>query len=202
MYLGIDVSNNNGHIYWPQVAESAVDHATIKASEGTYYHDEFFALNVVQARAAGLAIAPYHFGRPSANTGHDEAVYFWYTVGQRGPYQRYMLDIEDNRVKPGADLGAYLVDFYETWRDLAGTRLLLYTSFGYAQDHHILGNDTLAGFDLYIAAWQVVTPSSFEPWQEWQGWQFTAEGYTPGAGVVSQSLWKHTWWTPEAAKKR
>jgi lysozyme len=193
MYLGIDVSNHNGHISWPIVAESGVDRAVIKASEAVDYHDEFYHFNIVQAQAAGLGTAAYHFGRPFANSGHAEAKFFLEVCAQSPAPQKYFLDLEDDRGSPIADLAAYAVDFLETVAVQTGTVPGLYTNTSYARAHRLLAGLELGAFDLWLAAWQSTFPVSFQPFREWAGWQFTPEGYSPGAGFVCQDLWREKW---------
>lgn len=193
MYLGIDVSNNNGHIVWPQVAVAGVTHAAIKASEGSVFHDAFYDINVRSARDAGLLTAAYHFGRPFANSGRAEAQYFLETCSHSPSPRRYVLDLEDERGDPTADLAEYAINFLETVAVETGTVPILYTSFGYARAHKLVGNCELAPYRLWLASWQSLEPGSFAPFPEWDGWQFTASGYTPGVGEVDQSLWRSEW---------
>src|ERR1043166_8422108 len=74
---GIDVSHYNGtNINWTTVYNNGYVFAFAKASEGInpFYDDDTLAVNMAHARAAGLVIGPYHFGRPSyGNSATAEA---------------------------------------------------------------------------------------------------------------------------------
>lgn len=190
MRLGIDVSNNNGVIDWCLVALSGVQVAVIKVSEGTDFHDDFYAANLRGARDAGLKVGAYHFGRPSANTGANEARFFANIVNAAGRADFYVLDQEDDRVPEFADLGAHTLDFLETSSELLGSPHKLYSSHGYMRDHKIEGRKDIAAYDLWLASWQTQEPMTVLPWAGWLGWQFTSKGFTPGVGLVDQSLWR------------
>lgn len=190
MILGIDVSNNNGLIHWPLVAESGIGRAVIKSSEGTSFHDDYYAANVRGARDAGLRVEAYHFGRPSLNSGAAEAKYAAAIIKAGGEVDGYWLDLEDEDVSPYADLGAYALDFLETASELLGVRWGLYSSHGYLRDHKCESRCDLGTYKLWLASWQTVEPMSVLGWAAWEGWQFTDRGVTPGVGLVDQSLWK------------
>jgi lysozyme len=58
---GIDVSHDNGQIFWPTVAADGVNFAYIKATEGADMHDPAFAANWDGAAKAGLRRGAVHF---------------------------------------------------------------------------------------------------------------------------------------------
>jgi lysozyme len=193
MYLGIDVSNNQGHIDWPMVAQSLVSHVAMKTSEGTSFHDDYYHANIQACQTFGLGTMAYHFGRPSRNSGHLEAEFFLSLARHSPEPNRYCLDLEDDELAPDADLAAYTLDFLQTVEGATGKIPTLYTSHGYARDHKLHLEPGLARFSLWIASWQTLPPMSFDPFSGWDGWQFTDAGYTPGVGAVDQSLWRAPW---------
>lgn len=193
MYLGVDVSNHQGHIDWGLVSESGVSHAVIKASEGVGWHDDYYGANLRGAENVALYTGAYHFGRPSANTGAQEAEYFLSVVAGSVKPDRYVLDLEDDRVSTFADLGAYALDWLTHVAAATGRTAILYTSYGYARAHGLLVVEELSEHSLWLAAWQSLEPLSIAPFSQWEGWQFTSQGFTPGIGRVDQSLWQHQW---------
>lgn len=58
---GIDVSHHQGVIDWPAVSRDDTLFAFIKATEGGDHRDTRFAINWVEARAAGLKVGAYHY---------------------------------------------------------------------------------------------------------------------------------------------
>lgn len=65
---GIDVSSlqhsHNAVINWPDVAAAGNTFAAIKASEGTYYVNPYYASDAMHAADAGLFVMPYAFANP------------------------------------------------------------------------------------------------------------------------------------------
>lgn len=190
MKLGIEVSNNNGIVDWSLIARCGIQRAVVKIAEGRDFHDEYASSNITLARAAGLSVGGYFFGRPSAGTGSQDAQYAWKIAANRSLLDFWALDLEDTEVARFAPLGAYALDALETINELSGLPAVLYTSKGYALDHQLSDYEDLRAYRLWLAAWQEVEPGSFSPFSDWMGWQFTAEGFVPGAAVCSMSVWK------------
>src|SRR4051812_50092218 len=77
-------------IDWQRVRDARVNFATIKATEGspaddTGYTNPYFVDDLKGARAAGLAVAPYHFYLArTADTGAEQADYFIEAVRASG----------------------------------------------------------------------------------------------------------------------
>ena len=110
--VGIDVSQFQGTINWTQV-KTAKAFAFIRATRGGQgtsgtgdtIDDTTFSTNIVNAKAAGLLVAPYHFARPDILTGgtitsdaQDEARHFLNIAGayMAPGYLRPVLDLETN----------------------------------------------------------------------------------------------------------
>ena len=60
-------------IGWSAVAAAGYKFAAVKATEGDYYVNPWAARDVASAKAAGLAVAPYHFAVPNASGGAAQA---------------------------------------------------------------------------------------------------------------------------------
>jgi len=76
---GIDVSSHDHSlrpIDWPAVAASGTRFAYIKATEGHTYTNPYFAADSAAARAAGLLVGAYVFGRPDLGDPVGQARYF------------------------------------------------------------------------------------------------------------------------------
>jgi lysozyme len=90
---GIDVSHHQGLIDWQRVAADDVAFAVIKATEGGDHVDDAFALNLREARAAGLAVGAYHFFT-FCRPGADQARNFISIVPRNQPLLPPVVDIE------------------------------------------------------------------------------------------------------------
>lgn len=96
----IDVSSNNhpngAKIDWHAVARAGVVAAFIKSSQGLTYHNPFYAQDVRDARAAGIAVRAYHYAGMADPAA--EAEYFMAIAGA----DAVMLDYETNTSVPWA----------------------------------------------------------------------------------------------------
>ena len=62
MKIGIDVSENNGHIDWDDVRDCGVEFVIVRCSYGRNSADEMFLENVNGAHSVGLQCGAYHYG--------------------------------------------------------------------------------------------------------------------------------------------
>ncbi len=81
--LIIDISNNNGHVVWGQLAApaSGVKGVIAKASEGVGFTDSYFAGHRVQAKQRKIPFGAYHFARPDVSMT-QQAHHFCDIVGK------------------------------------------------------------------------------------------------------------------------
>lgn len=165
--LGIDVSNNNGAIDWSRVAGSGVQFAIAKITEGTYFRDGFFQEFWSGMKANGLYRGAYHFAKPSLSGPIDEANYFLHAFELLGtplePGNILALDLEDPDVSRGRDLSGWTLQWLRHVESLVGFKPLVYTSPGYAQEHHLANEPALADYGLWEASWGVPTPPQATP---------------------------------------
>ena len=77
--LGVDVADyqhpNGAAIDWSQVAAAGYKFAFVKATEGDYYANPYYASDLAQAKAAGLYATGYHFAIPNVSDGASQADY-------------------------------------------------------------------------------------------------------------------------------
>jgi GH25 family lysozyme M1 (1,4-beta-N-acetylmuramidase) len=185
----IDVSNHQRSINWALVGQCGPPAAIIKASEGTNYVDPYFVANWQGAKANGINRTAYHFGRPSSNSGHQEAHYFLSVVSDIQVGDSLALDLEDDLVSPTAGLLAYTLDFLQTIEASLGFKPLLYSSNSYLSEHGCIGSQELAQYGLWIADWQTSQfPATPSPWSVVALWQY-GSGPVPGIqGAVDLSV--------------
>jgi lysozyme len=187
--LALDISNNNGLVDLGYCGDAGVGLVVIKATEGLNFHDDFYYRNLAHALAYGLWVGAYDFARPSSCTGAQEARAFLTGTNNGKDLAFVALDLEDDRVSPGAGLAAFARDWYEHVQAYFPRPIYLYTSYGYALAHGLLNNPDLTVFRLWLASWSLTQPTCLPGWSRIGAWQFTAEGFTPGVGRVDQSIW-------------
>jgi lysozyme len=87
----IDVSDAQGTIHWGDVAAAGIKVAMIKATEGATFTAHTWATNQAGAKAAGIAVIPYHF---MTNADAAAQADHFHTVAGLSPGAAYALDWE------------------------------------------------------------------------------------------------------------
>lgn len=167
--LGIDVSNNNGHVDVAALKHAHPDLIVlgVKASEGTGYMDNYRSENFSQAQKAGLVVNFYHFARPSEHPGAAggvvEADYLWDAVKvyrAEASFGRLVLDYEEH-----AD-PVFAKAFCDRIKELSGTAPIVYLSGSRT-------GEAPKGYPLWIAAYGPQVESYVPQGAELYLWQYT-----------------------------
>ena len=184
--LGIDVSNHQGWINWQAVAESGgASFAFMKATEGTYYNDTWFARNWLQAAEWDIPRGAYHFARPSRGLPEQEAQFFLNTVLNTGPLREgdmLVLDMEDEQYHGGGpygSAGAWSLGFLQYLEAAVGFRPIFYWATWYRL-LDIQAVPELGQYPLWLASYQALMPMVPAPWDILSFWQYTSSGHMPG----------------------
>lgn len=168
----IDVSNNNGYVYWWSVRRIGGQKiAAIKCSEGsnlyseTFYDDLYFHYNMLGAHRNGIVALPYFFARPGTSA-LDQARHF---LERCRPYIRrgagnLVLDIEDAGGLEPPVLRAWV----RTWLSIVGSvtrqKPIIYTYSAFTRN---LGTEFVE-YPLWIANYdgkQNLPPNSIGAWK-------------------------------------
>ncbi|HEY4464538.1 MAG TPA: GH25 family lysozyme [Streptosporangiaceae bacterium] len=189
--LGVDVADyqhpGGAAINWPLVAAAGYTFAFIKATEGDYYGNPYYAADLAQAKAAGLNVAGYHFAVPNVSGGASQAGYAvrasGYTTNR--PTMPLALDIEYNPY--GAEcyglsharMVSWISAFAAEVRRLTGQPPTIYTTADWWNT--CTGGSTAFGSDpLWVAGYGSASPPMPAGWANWTFWQFTSQGSVPG----------------------
>jgi GH25 family lysozyme M1 (1,4-beta-N-acetylmuramidase) len=73
---GMDVSAYQGNVNWTTAYNNGARFAYVKATEGTYYTNPYFAQQYNGSYNVGMIRGSYHFARPDTTTGATQADYF------------------------------------------------------------------------------------------------------------------------------
>lgn len=208
MLTGIDVSQHQGAVKFAVVKAAGHDFVICKSTEGEDFIDpgagsssdsnptrqEHLGRRVRAIRAAGLKVGLYHYLRPRA--GRSGAVEANHAVkvakaagwGQEGDI-RLVVDVEETALASRAATKRYVREFVERYEHLTGHRPVLYSfPFFLAQ----LGFKSTLGCPLWIAHFDVPTPTIPKPWSHYTVWQFTSHGSTAGVqGNVDLNKCEH-----------
>ncbi|ROS41260.1 lysozyme [Amycolatopsis thermoflava] len=134
---GIDVSGHQGNVDWANYWGQGKRFAYVKATEGTYYTNPYFAQQYNGSYNIGMIRGAYHFATPDTASGAAQANYFvdhgggWSADGKTLPGA---LDMEYNPYGPTcyglskSGMTAWIKDFSDTYHARTGRYPVIYTS--------------------------------------------------------------------------
>jgi lysozyme len=196
MIDGIDVSGWQGEIDWKTVSESGIcSFAFCKLTEGQTHIQKSAQRNLDGARAWGIPVGGYHFGRSVSDYEKDglldataEAEHFLSVWGTTQPDDlRPVLDVETGFHKDPA-LHSFNVSWILEWcrviEESLGKPPIIYTARWAVQSRlaHADNLDELAKFDVWWAEYRSkgLPRKNLSPWKEWKIHQWTGSGTVPG----------------------
>ncbi len=180
---GIDVSHHSGAVDWSLVKAAGHRFAYAKATEGVDLLDPRFEDHWRGMKEAGLHRGAYHF-YVTEDDPLTQASFFLNTVHFEAGDLIPVVDIEvlGHGTQPG--LVERLLKFLQAVENEIGVRPVLYTSVNFANAE--LG-DHFANYPLWLAEYDVETPTLPEGWSSWVLWQWAenhpVEGVEKGADV-------------------
>jgi GH25 family lysozyme M1 (1,4-beta-N-acetylmuramidase) len=187
---GVDVSRWRGPIDWQRVARSGHRFAFAEATNG-FRVDWTYARNRSGARAAGLALGAFHFGRPGGSTPRAvvgdavaEADFFLSVARPQTGELAPVLDLERTGGLSPVSLRAWAAAWLDEVELHVGARPTIYASPTFWRK--ALGDAGVfaaAGSQLWIAHWRVAAPRvPAGNWGSggWTFWQWTNCSRVPG----------------------
>ncbi len=175
--FGLDISHHQGSADMVKISKD-FDFIFLKATEGIQSRDPMFQEFRKAAHAAEIPVGAYHFLRPKYSA-EAQAESFIRTVG---PFVATdlppVLDFEDHGgLGPEAQLKAVLT-WLEMVEEACGRPPILYASPAFINE---IGNPPeLFRYPLWIANYEVSSPSVPPPWRKWTFWQYAKEGKVDG----------------------
>ena len=194
---GIDVSEFQGTIDWPTVATTDTRFVIIRATKGVTYDDPTFAANLAGAEANGLEVGAYHRATPrklkvgtaDLTDARLEADHFLEVAGPGFGDIIPALDIEETGGMVPSQLVAWVRRWVTRVENKLGVHPMIYSS-PYFWTTNMGGSTWFAdhGYPLWIAHWNV--PSPTVPASDWQGkgWTFWQWTHKPGLPGISTDL--------------
>ncbi|MGN6548361.1 MAG: glycoside hydrolase family 25 protein [Pararhizobium sp.] len=179
---GIDVSKYQGDIDWDKARRHGVSFVFIKATEGGDRVDPRFDEYWHEARAAGVAYAPYHFYY-FCTPPREQAVWFIRNVPKSAVQMPPVIDMEWNPNSPTCHIRPEpafvrrdLKIFSDALEAHYGKKPIIYTTV----DFH---RQNLAGYFKDHAFWLRSVadhPDKTYGGRDWTFWQYTGTGIVPG----------------------
>lgn len=172
----IDISHHQGYPDFDEVAASGVLGVIHKATEGTTFIDDARAVNLANARKAGLGIATYFWLKPG--DGAAQAEFYLQTID---PVlgERVIVDYEEDGCSLTALKNAVqsLLDYGQQLQVSVYSGHLLKEQLGSDCDDFLAENT-----DLWLAQYasesSISWPSGTYP--NWSLWQYSESGEIPG----------------------
>lgn len=144
---GIDVSSNQGIIYFAQVKASGIEIVYIKATQGISYTNPYLATHYKDAKANNLKIGFYHFMDSSDPT--LQAQHFLNTISGMISDCKYVIDIED-QTKWTVSTASNYTRIFADYLISHGKEPAIYTGDYFYRDNL---NSTVKDLPLWVAAY-------------------------------------------------
>ncbi len=186
---GMDVSSYDGNVDWAKAWANGGRFAYVKATEGTYYQNNYFAQQYDGAFNVGMIRGAYHFANPADSSGATQAQYFvahgggWSADGKTLPG---VLDIEWDPY--GSDcyglsqtaMVSWISDFLTTYHSLTRRWPVIYTGASWWSEC-TGGQGNFTSTDPLWVAHYASSPGTLPyPWTTYAFWQYADAGILPG----------------------
>lgn len=193
---GVDVAADQhpggAAIEWSRVAVAGYTFAAVKATEGDYYANPWYAGDAAGAADAGLTVTGYHFAIPNVSGGAAQADFAVSHLGNAadGRPRALAVDLEydpytatDHTNQCYGMSAPQLVDWISAFsseaRRLTGRTPALYTTAAWWSA--CTGDSTaFSSAPLWVAGFGGSQPARPGAWRSWAVWQYTSAGTVPG----------------------
>ncbi len=179
IYDGIDVSNWQGYIDYQKVKDFGIRIVYIKASQGNNITDPYFKVNYNNAKANGLSVGFYHF--LTARTEEEainQAEYFSSVISATSPDCKLAMDFEEFGSLTKEEINNISRAFLTKVQELTGKEMIIYSDAFNARD--TFDSSLAESYPLWIAEYDVSSPTNDVNWDNWTGFQYTDLAFIPG----------------------
>lgn len=185
----MDVSRYQGTVNWDAVKVSGkVDGVMLKTvstnsklsnrADGLYI-DPTFERNYAECKRLGIPVGVYYYTYATTRDGADKELALLKTALTGKTFELPIcVDVEDNKLHKLSksaltDLVAYMLGVVQSW----GVYAMLYTGLNFGTTRLYMGGAALKPYDVWLAAYRSVKPSSGWPFGMWQ---YTSTAHIPG----------------------
>ena len=193
---GVDVAADQhpggAAVDWARVATAGYTFAAIKATEGDYYANPWYAGDAAGAADAGLTVTGYHFAIPNVSGGAAQADFAVSHLGDTagGRPRALAVDLEydpytatDHTSQCYGMTATQLVDWISAFsseaRRLTGQTPAIDTTAAWWSA--CTGDSTaFSSASLWVAGFGGSQPTRPGAWRSWAVWQYSSAGSVPG----------------------
>jgi GH25 family lysozyme M1 (1,4-beta-N-acetylmuramidase) len=195
---GMDVSSHQGNVNWSSAWANGARFAYVKATEGTYYTNPYFAQQYNGSYNVGMIRGAYHFARPDTTSGATQANYFvdhgggWSRDGKTLPGA---LDIEYNPYGSTcyglsqSAMRTWISSFINQYRARTSRYAVIYTTTNWWNTCIGNYNAWSSTSPLWIARYSSTVGTLPPGYSVYSFWQWASSGVFPG----DQDVWNGTW---------
>jgi lysozyme len=173
---GIDLSHHSGSINWDEINKSEISFVFCKATEGEDWQDPLFVSYFEQFQQHSIPKGAYHF-YIVGDDPEKQALNFINTVSVDSIDLPPVVDIETMHKHNDPRLVKDLMFFLRKLETHYHKKPMIYTGLHFWNKHF---HDTFAPYKLWLAEYDVETPSIPEGWTEWCIWQTHENQPLPG----------------------
>lgn len=178
---GLDVSGHQGVVDWQHWWNQGMRFAYVKATEGTNFRNADFVHQYDGASNVGMLRGAYHYALPDRSSGAEQANYFvdhgggWSGDGNTLPGA---LDLEYNPygstcyAKSPQQMGAWVRDFSETYKQRTGRYPVIYTNTAWW--NQCVGGEYVGSNPLWIARYSDQVGELPPGWNRHTIWQHSS----------------------------
>lgn len=187
---GIDVSAFQGNVNWSSAWNAGKRFAYIKATEGNYYVNPYFAEQYVGSYNRGFIRGAYAFANPRSSSGTNQADYLashggaWSADGKTLPAA---LDIEYNPYSGGECYGysqsgmrSWIAAFLNEYKHRTGRWAVIYSTFDWWNTCTGNWSGTHLNDPFWIARYASSAGTLPAGYTFWTFWQYASSGNAPG----------------------
>lgn len=190
--VGVDVSFWQGVMNWAKTFERA-QFVFIRSSQGMSTTDARFISNWSGSKTAGMVRGAYHYFVPRSNmpANKTQAEFFWRHLEADPGELPPVVDLETDGGLNKVDLEGALNKFVTRIQELSGQKPIIYSRKSF-MDIELPLTDWLWKYPLWVANYtSAVEPLMPAEWtnhnQDWQFWQWSADGNGKGFEYGAQS---------------
>ncbi len=182
---GIDVSRYQQHVNWEHVKDADIAFAFMKATEGDFLKDPFFAKNWESSRKHGIKRGAYHFFLP------------WVSAESQIAHFKSVVDLQPGDLAPVLDVETFAHDVpdalarqrIKAWlvgiEAHYGVKPIIYTYQGF-YDKKLRGH--FKGYHFWIARYKNEEPN-LHPTDKMAFWQYSEKGTVKGIALPVDVNW-------------
>jgi lysozyme len=186
-------------INWGQLAREGIRFTAVKATEGTYYRNPYYASDVRNASAAGLAVLPYVFANPAKEGGKATASYALSVIGKGHGREPIVVDLENDPyakhapcyARRGRRIVEWIAGFVSRIHQSTGRYPVIYTTASW-WDACTGSSPGFLKDPLWLASYGDKSPAVPRPWRQWAFLQYADDGTVAGIGRVDLDYYRPT----------